>query len=78
MAIANFLFEPSELVVALATRVAWINSDGAPHGIQFKDGTAGQDLLLPRAEFSRVFDRPGTFEYVCSVHPYMAGRIVVR
>jgi len=76
--ISNFLFDPSELIVAPATRVTWINDDGAPHGLRFKDGAPGQDLLLPRAEFSRVFDRPGTFEYVCSVHPYMSGRIVVR
>jgi len=25
-----------------------------------------------------VFDKAGTFDYVCSVHPYMTGRVVVR
>jgi len=34
--------------------------------------------LLPGASFSRRFDRPGTYEYHCSVHPYMTGRVVVR
>jgi plastocyanin len=34
--------------------------------------------LLPGASFSRRFDQPGTYDYNCSVHPYMTGRVVVR
>jgi len=42
------------------------------------DGAKGTDLLLPGATFSRRFDRPGTYDYNCAVHPYMTGRVVVQ
>ena len=52
--------------------------DGAPHGLVYQDGAKGTDLLLPGASFSRQFDRPGTYDYSCAVHPYMTGRVIVR
>jgi YVTN family beta-propeller protein len=76
--IVDFAFAPAELSVRPGTHVVWANDDGAPHGIRFKDGGPGNDLLLPGAEFARDFDRNGMFDYVCSVHPYMSGRIVVQ
>jgi hypothetical protein len=57
--------------------VTWTNDDGAPHGLEYHDGAKGTDLLLPGASFG-VFDRPGTYDYNCSVHPYMTGRVIVR
>jgi plastocyanin len=54
-----------------------VNDDGAPHGLAYEDGGSGIDLLLPGGRFRRTFDKPGTYEYVCSVHPYMSGRVVV-
>ncbi|HVR83766.1 MAG TPA: plastocyanin/azurin family copper-binding protein [Planctomycetota bacterium] len=33
---------------------------------------------MPGASFGRTFDKPGTYDYSCSVHPYMSGRVVVR
>jgi plastocyanin len=35
-------------------------------------------VLLPGSTFERTFDQPGTYEYVCAVHPYMTGKVVVR
>ena len=54
------------------------NDDGAPHSLAFKDGAKGTDLLLPGAQFTRRFDDAGRYDYVCSVHPYMSGTVVVR
>src|SRR5215471_7367815 len=78
VSIANFTFEPAEITIAAGETVTWINNDGAPHGLEYSDGAKGTDLLLPGASFSRQFDRPGTYDYNCSVHPYMTGRVVVR
>jgi plastocyanin len=78
VSIANFAFTPGEITIAPGESVTWTNDDGAPHGLEFHDGVAGTDLLLPGASFSRKFDRPGTYDYNCSVHPYMTGRVVVR
>ena len=58
--------------------MTWTNDDGAPHGLRFGDGAAGVDPLLPKDSFGRTFDRPGTYDVVCSVHPYMTAKVVVR
>jgi YVTN family beta-propeller protein len=78
ISIANFAFAPAALTVAPGDTVTWVNNDGAPHGLRYKDGAQGTDPLLPGASFSRTFDKPGTYDYICSVHPYMSGRVVVR
>ena len=78
VSIANFAFAPAEITIAPGESVTWTNDDGAPHGLEFHDGAPGTDLLLPGASFSRRFDQPGTYDYNCSVHPYMTGRVVVR
>jgi YVTN family beta-propeller protein len=78
VSIANFVFAPLQIAVAAGQSVTWTNDDGAPHGLAFKDGARGTDSLLPGAKFSRVFERPGTYYYVCSVHPFMTGQVTVR
>ena len=78
VSIVNFSFTPTPLTIAPGESVVWTNDDGAPHGLEYHDGAKGVDPLLPGASFSRRFDRPGAYEYNCSVHPYMTGRVVVR
>lgn len=77
LAIRNFAFEPAQITVKAGERVTWQNDDGAPHGVVFKDGSTGIDLLLPGKAFVRSFDKPGVYDYVCSVHPYMTARVTV-
>ena len=78
VSIANFAFTPGEITIAPGETVTWTNDDGAPHGLEYQDGAAGVDPLLPGSSFTRRFDQPGTYDYNCSVHPYMTGRVVVR
>ena len=78
VSIANFEFAPAQITIAPGESVTWTNDDGAPHGLEYNDGEAGTDLLLPGSSFSRRFDQPGTYDYNCSIHPYMTGRVVVR
>jgi|SRR5689334_21092503 len=78
VSIADFAFAPEEITIAAGESVTWINNDGAPHGLEYRDGAPGINPLLPGASFTRRFDKPGTYEYNCSVHPYMTGRVVVR
>ena len=77
VSIANFAFEPAQITVAVGQRVTWSNDDGAPHGVRFANGMAGQELMLPGETFAQTFAQPGAYEYACSVHPYMTGRVVV-
>ena len=78
VSIANFAFVPAQITIAPGQSVTWTNNDGAPHGLAFKDGAKGEDLMLPGATFSRTYDKAGSYDYVCAIHPYMTGRVVVR
>jgi YVTN family beta-propeller protein len=76
--IDNFAFAPGDIMVDAGQTVRWTNRDGAPHGLTFKDGAPGDELMLPGQDFSRRFDKPGIYDYVCSVHSYMTARVTVR
>ena len=76
--IENFAFAPGQISVSVGEKVEWVNRDGAPHGLAFKDGAPGSDHLLPGQAFSRSFAKAGDYDYICSVHPYMTARVTVR
>ena len=78
--IKNFAFEPTTLTVAVGTAVTWVNQDEEPHNIVSlgKPRVFRSQGLDGGEKYSFVFDKPGTYEYVCSVHPHMHGTIVVK
>ena len=78
VSIAGFAFGPQAITVKAGGSVTWSNDDGSPHTVTFKDGSAGAKSLSPGEKFSRVFDRAGTYDYFCSFHPYMTGRVIVN
>ncbi|MBO9512870.1 MAG: PD40 domain-containing protein [Variovorax sp.] len=78
VSIDNFSFAPADLAVPAGADVTWTNNDGAPHGIAFADKAPGMDLMMPGQGFSRRFTKPGVYDYVCAVHPYMTARITVN
>ena len=78
VSIANFAFTPATLTIAAGETVTWSNDDGAPHGLAYKDGAKGDRCAAPGAKFARTFDKPGSFDYLCAVHPYMSGKVVVQ
>jgi plastocyanin len=40
----------------------------------------GQENLYPGSgnTFTMTFQKPGTYDYVCIIHPYMTGRVIVK
>jgi plastocyanin len=77
VAINDFRFEPTVLHVTPGTVILWTNEDGAPHTATARDGSFDTGRL-GRGESGQVtLEEPGTFEYVCSYHPSMEGRVVV-
>ena len=76
--IDNFHYSPPMLVVAPGTTVTWTNDDDSPHSVREKDGKFKSAALDTDDKFSQTFAAPGEYEYFCSIHPYMTGKIVVR
>src|SRR5215472_3792121 len=76
--IDNFHYTPPSLVVAPGTTVTWTNADDSPHTVREKDGKFKSAALDTDDTFSQTFAAPGEYEYFCSIHPYMTGKIVVK
>ena len=76
--IDNYSFSPVDITVPVGTTVRWINHDDVPHTVKSNDGIFKSKALDTDDKFSIVFDKPGVYEYFCSIHPRMTARIVVR
>jgi plastocyanin len=80
--IQNFSFEPKALTIVPGTEVTWFNGDEEPHNIVNAD--PGQPRLFRSPgldggeKYTFTFDKPGTYRYICSIHPHMEGTIIVR
>ena len=77
--IANFEFKPQTAVVKPGTKVTWTNADSSVHDI--KDTSPLATPVSPSMNkgdtFSITYTQPGTYSYVCGIHPYMIGSVEV-
>jgi plastocyanin len=78
VAIEGFKFVPARLEVAVGTTVVWTNRDQVVHTATADNRSWDSGLIQPGATWRRTFDRPGTYPYHCTPHPFMKGVIVVR
>ena len=76
--IDNFAFTPAALTVTAGTTVTWKNEDDSPHRIGDKNGTFKSAALDTDDSFSHTFAAPGEYRYICTIHPYMVGKIIVK
>lgn len=76
--IDNFSFSPPQLTVAIGTTVVWVNNDDVPHTVVGAHQEFRSKALDTGDRFSFTFAKAGTFDYFCSVHPMMMGKIVVQ
>jgi plastocyanin len=69
-------FSPAAVEVPAGTTVTWKFDDrSVPHDVKADGWNSGK----PRSSgtFSHTFSKPGSYDYVCSIHPKMTGRVVV-
>jgi plastocyanin len=74
----DFMFAPTALTVAAGSTVTWTNRDDEPHTVVSDSGLFRSAALDTNDSFSFRFDKPGTYRYLCTIHPRMVGTIVVR
>lgn len=86
-------FVPNILNISSGTTVTWINNDlklykslevEQLHTVtsgSLESGTIGKDFdsgFLPAGKgFQQTFHSVGTFDYFCTIHPFMTGKIIV-
>ncbi|HEY3644448.1 MAG TPA: cupredoxin family copper-binding protein [Gammaproteobacteria bacterium] len=78
VSIFNYKFDSETVTIKAGTTVTWTNKDEIPHTVASTDktfkGSAGLDT---GDSYSYTFDKPGTYKYYCTLHPFMTGTIVV-
>lgn len=77
--IAQLKFQTDTVVIQAGQSVRWVNDDEVVHTVTFTDAAVGNSPeVAGRGMFIRRFDRPGTYAYACTPHPFMRGVVIVR
>lgn len=71
-------FAPADVTVSVGTTVVWTNQDGVDHTTTSNDGVWDSGVLGPGESFEFTFEEPGTYTYLCEIHPAMQGTIIVE
>jgi plastocyanin len=76
--VRNFMFAPVAMAVKAGATVTWTNMDQEPHTVMSLDGLFRSGALDTGDSFSFKFEKSGTYQYVCTIHPRMVGTVVVE
>jgi len=82
-------FSPKIIDIEPGTKVTWINEDvftamageqSGAHNVATTSGPErfGSPMLGHAESWSYTFEAEGTYDYMCTPHPYMKGQVVVR
>ena len=79
-------FNPSPINITIGNTIVWINGDVETHTVTsgFPDNniTKGKEFdsgnLNPNQTFEHTFDKAGTYNYFCIIHPSMTGVVNVK
>ena len=71
-------FNPQRARVKSGTRVMFVNNGRLTHTLAADDGSWKSGLLGPARSFYVTFDKPGTYQYHCTDHPWAIGLVTVE
>jgi len=75
--ITNFAFAPADVTVVAGTTVTWTNEDTTQHDVFAPPVGLQSPVLNQNDSYAHTFSSPGTYRYICSIHPFMHGTVVV-
>jgi plastocyanin len=90
VAVADFYFGPEKLTLKKGQSVDWVwaETNTYPHDVHLKSGPKGlkgkasystKTTAVSDAEFEKTFTTPGTYHFICTIHPtQMRMTIVVK
>ena len=79
----NTCYIPSKISIRQGESVTWLNEDAAFHSVtsgtyENPNGMFDSGHLDPNESFTVKFEESGTFDYFCTLHPWMKGKVVVE
>jgi len=74
---------PSVITIESGKQVTWVNEDSAFHSVTsgfYEEPTELFDSghLDPFESYTLDFDENGTYDYFCTLHPWMKGQVIVE
>jgi plastocyanin len=86
--VADFYFSPEKLTINKGQSVNWVWAEGNtyPHDVHLKSGPKGlkdkasystKTTAVTDAEFEKTFTTPGTYKFICTIHPTMMHMTVI-
>ena len=78
--IRNFSFQPATVTVHPGDTVEWKNDDTTPHTATADTPKPGFDsgAIQSGAKWRYDAREKGTYNYICTFHPYMKGKLIVQ
>ena|SRR5579872_1889385 len=75
----TYAFKPQSVTVKVGTKVVWQNTSSASHTVvSKKNGIFNLGPVDTGKSVSFTFKKKGTYNYFCSIHPYMVAKVVVK
>ena len=79
----NTCYIPSKISIRQGESVTWLNEDAAFHSVtsgtyENPNGMFDSGHLDPNESFTVKFEESGTFDYFCTLHPWMKGKVIVE
>jgi plastocyanin len=77
--ISNFMFQPMSLTVSPGTTIKVTNKDSVTHTLTATNGEFNTGNISQNT--TKTFKAPsksGTYHYICTIHQYMMGTIIVK
>ena len=75
VSLIDFTFTPANITVEAGTTVVWTNMDSVAHTVTSDIFSSGSMEAGESYNFS--FEEEGVYEYTCSFHPQMIGKVIV-
>jgi amicyanin len=75
--ITNLAFAPAVITVVAGATVTWTNADSIQHDVFAPPLGLQSPVLNQNDSYTHTFSKPGTYHYICSIHPFMHGTVVV-
>src|SRR4029453_16374149 len=76
--IQDYSFSPPSVTVAPGATVCWTNNGDFPHTATSSPAGGFDTGTLGYGQSARVqFPTAGTYDYLCTIHPFMTGRVGV-
>lgn len=74
---------PSKITIKQDDSITWVNQDAAFHSVtsgyyDAPDGLFDSGYLDPEESFTFTFKNIGTYDYFCTLHPWMKGQVIVE